>query len=134
MSSAATLAGIQLLVTEVRAGDYERAFASIAAQKPDALFVAAHTYFVRDQKPIIALAAKHRLPAIYEWPEQAEAGGLMAYGSSLPELYRRVADRPASEGAAPTPVDQAATFGWSSTSDRQALGLTHPPPSDRLIH
>lgn len=143
VTSAAAASGIRLHVTEVHAGDYERAFAAIAAQKPDALFVAAHTYFVRDQKPIIALAAKHRLPAIYEWPEQAESGGLMAYGSSLPELYRRVADhvRRILEGARPgdMPVDQAATFELVvNLGTAKALGLTIPAPllqrADRLIH
>ncbi len=142
VTSAAAASGIRLLVTEVRVGDYERAFAAIAAQKPDALFVAAHTYFVRDQKPIIALAAKHRLPAIYEWPEQADAGGLMAYGSSLPELYRRTADyvRRILEGARPAdmPVDQAATFELVvNLGTAKALGLTIPAPllqrADRLI-
>ncbi len=142
VTSAAAASGIRLLVTEVRVGDYERAFAAIATQKPDALFVAAHTYFVRDQKPIIALAAKHRLPAIYEWPEQADAGGLMAYGSSLPELYRRTADyvRRILEGARPAdmPVDQAATFELVvNLGTAKALGLTIPAPllqrADRLI-
>ena len=142
VTSAAAASGIRLLVTEVHPGDYERAFAAIAAQKPDALFVAAHTYFVRDQKPIIALAAKHRLPAIYEWPEQADAGGLMAYGSSLPELYRRVADhvRRILEGARPgdMPIDQAATFELVvNLGTAKALGLTIPAPllqrADRLI-
>ena len=142
VTSAAAASGIRLLVTEVRVGDYERAFAAIATQKPDALFVAAHTYFVRDQKPIIALAARHRLPAIYEWPEQAESGGLMAYGSSLPELYRRVADhvRRILEGARPgdMPVDQAATFELVvNLGTAKALGLTIPAPllqrADRLI-
>ncbi len=62
------------------------------AERPEALFVGAHTFFVRDRKRIIALAAKHRLPAMYEWPEQVEDGGLMSYGSSLPGTTRRVAE------------------------------------------
>ena len=64
--AAATL-GIKLAITEVQAGDYERAFAALTAERPEALFVGAHTFFVRDRKRIIALAAKHRLPAMYEW-------------------------------------------------------------------
>ena len=89
--TAAVALGIDLQVTEVRGGDYERAFAAIAAQRPGALFVGAHTSFSRDRATIIALAAKHRLPAVYEWREQVADGGLMSYGSSLPFLYQRLA-------------------------------------------
>ena len=89
--TAAVALGIDLLVTEVRGGDYERAFAAIAAQRPGALLVGAHTSFSRDRAPIIALAATHRLPAMYEWREQVADGGLMAYGSSQQVLYQRLA-------------------------------------------
>ena len=89
--TAAVALGIDLLVTEVHGGDYERAFAAIAAQRPGALFVGAHTGFVRDRALIIALAAKHRLPAMYEWREQVADGGLMSYGSSQQVLYQRLA-------------------------------------------
>ena len=44
-----------------------------------------------DRQQIIALAAKHRLPAVYEWPEQVHDGGLMAYGTSRDRLYIRLA-------------------------------------------
>jgi putative ABC transport system substrate-binding protein len=88
---AASSLGVTLVPVEVRGSDYDRAFAAMAAERPAALFVAGSTFFFRDRKQIIKLAAKHRLPAIYEWPEQAEEGGLMAYGSSLPEGYRRLA-------------------------------------------
>jgi len=46
---------------------------------------------VRDQKKIIDLAAKYRLPAIYEWPQQVQNGGLMSYGASDVETYKQVA-------------------------------------------
>ncbi len=76
----------------MRNRDYEDAFATIAATRPDSLFLTATTYFVRDRRPIIQLANKYRLPAIYEWPEQVEEGGLMSYGpSSLADAYRRIA-------------------------------------------
>ena len=47
---------------------------------------------MRDRDAIIALALRHRWPTMFEWPEQAEAGGLLAYGASLADLYQRVAD------------------------------------------
>jgi putative ABC transport system substrate-binding protein len=88
---AAPSLGVKVIVVEVRNGDYDGAFARIAAERPDALFVLPTTFFFRDMKPIIALAAGHRLPAIYECREQVEEGGLMAYGSNLSGLGRRVA-------------------------------------------
>ena len=89
---AAAALAVELVPVEVRNRDYADAFARIAAARPDSLFVTATSYFVTDRKPIIELAAKYRLPAIYEWPEQAEDGGLMAYGpTSLIAIYRRIA-------------------------------------------
>lgn len=139
---AATALGIKLAITEVQAGDYERAFAALAAERPEALFVGAHTFFVRDRKRIIELAAKHRLPAMYEWPEHVEAGGLMSYGSSLPGTTRRVAvyvDR-LFKGARPgdLPVEQPAEFQLViNLRTARALGLAVPPAliarADRVI-
>ena len=139
--AAATL-GIKLTVTEAQAGDYERAFATLTAARPDALFVGAHTFFVRDRKRIIALAAKHRLPAMYEWPEQVEDGGLMSYGSSLGGTTRRLAvyvDR-LFKGARPgdLPVEQPAEFHLViNLRTARTLGLAIPPAliarADRVI-
>jgi len=139
--AAATL-GIKLAVTEVRAGDYERAFAAVVAGRPEALFVGAHTFFFRDRKRIITLAANHRLPAMYEWAEHVEDGGLMSYGSSLAATTRRVAvhvDR-LFKGARPgdLPIEQPAEFQLViNLRTARALGLTLPPPlvarADRVI-
>lgn len=139
--AAATL-GIKLTVTEVQAGEYERAFVALAAARPEALFAAAHTFFVRDRKRIIALAATHRLPAMYEWPTHVEDGGLMSYGSSLTGTTRRVAvyvDR-LFKGArrGDLPVEQPAEFQLViNLKTARALGLTLPPSlvarADRVI-
>ena len=91
-SQAAATLGIELSAVEVADGDYARAFEAMAARRPQALLVAAHTFFVRDREAIIALALRHRWPTMFEWPEQAEAGGLLAYGASLADLYQRVAE------------------------------------------
>ena len=45
-----------------------------------------------NQAQVVALAARHRLPAIYTFRDFVDAGGLMSYGVSLPDLYRRAAD------------------------------------------
>lgn len=111
---AAAALDVKLAIVEARDGDYAAAFTALAAERPGALFVAAHTYFMRDRKPIIELAAKHRLPAIYEWPEQVEDGGLMSYGASLSETIRRVAvyvDRVFKGAvAADLPIEQPTSF------------------------
>ena len=55
------------------------------------MLVGSHQYFVTDRKTIIQLAARHRLPAMYEWREHVQDGGLMTYSTSLALLYTRVA-------------------------------------------
>jgi putative ABC transport system substrate-binding protein len=87
---AASSLGVTLVVVELQADDYDGAFAAMRAA--DAVVVQGVPTFNRDRKRIIALASKHRLPAIYEWRHHAEdEGGLMAYGGNLVELSRRVA-------------------------------------------
>ena len=140
--SAATALGITLLLTRVRGNDYEGAFAAIAASRPEALFVAATTFFMRDRKRIIDLAARHRLPAMYEWPDQVEDGGLMSYGSDLSRTTRRVAeyvDR-IFKGARPgdLPIEQPTELQLViNLKTARALGLSIPPSliarADRII-
>jgi putative ABC transport system substrate-binding protein len=130
--NAATALRVTLNAVAVRGGDYDRAFKTMAAARPEALFVAATSYFVRDRKRIIELAAKHRLPAIYEWPEQVEDGGLMAYGTSFSVTTQRAAayiDR-ISKGANPgdLPIEQPTKFELViNLKTAKALGLTIPP-------
>ena len=88
---AASSLGLDMTVVEVRGNDYDGAFARVAATRPHALLVGADSLFVRDRKQVIELAAKYRLPAIYEWPLQVQDGGLMSYGASDVETYRQVA-------------------------------------------
>jgi putative tryptophan/tyrosine transport system substrate-binding protein len=128
---AAAALGVKLTVVTARGHDYDRAFATITAARPGALFVAATSHFMRDRKQIIALAARHRLPAVYEWPEQVEDGGLMAYGSSLPGTTQRAAvyiDR-IFKGAKPgdLPIEQPTQFKLIiNLKTARVLGLTIP--------
>jgi putative tryptophan/tyrosine transport system substrate-binding protein len=121
-----------VLVEVAQNGDYEGAFSTLIAERADALFVVSNPVLNRDRKRIIALAARHRLPAIYEWRESAEDGGLLAYGAKFRELNRRVAayvDK-VLKGAKPgdLPVEQPTTFELViNLKTAKALGLTIPP-------
>lgn len=128
---AAKSLGVDLAVATVRGGDFERAFGEIAAVRANALLVGATTHFVMARQQVIALAAKHRLPAMYEWPEQVEDGGLMAYGDSLTAANRRVAEyvdrilRGANPGE--LPILQPTKFRLTiNAKTAKALGLTIP--------
>ena len=123
--------GVKLVVVEVRNGDYDRAFATIVAERAEAVSVVASVILSTDVGRIIQLAAKYRLPAIHEWREHAEAGGLMAYGGSVAGFTRRAAayvDR-ILKGANPAelPVERATRFEFVvNLKTAKALGLTIP--------
>ena len=68
----------------------ETAFASLERQRVTALLVGADTFFDTRRDRLVALVAKHRLPAIYQFREYALVGGLMSYGTSILEMYRLV--------------------------------------------
>ena len=66
------------------------AFAACRRHGVAALVVHADAFFTSQRKKIVALAARHKLPAIYPWREYVEAGGLMSYGPNLTNAYRQV--------------------------------------------
>ena len=124
--------GLTLVIVEVQADDYDGAFAAIRTGRADALLVPGTPVFNRDRTRIIALAARYRVPAIYEWRHHAEEGGLMSYGGNLFALYQRVAlyvDR-IFKGAKPAelPIEQPTKFELViNLKTAKALGLTIPP-------
>jgi putative ABC transport system substrate-binding protein len=140
--SAAAALGIDLLVVQLRGNDYPAAFATMVAERCGALLLAATTFFVQDRRQIIDLANQHKLPTMWEWPEQVADGGLMAYGTSLSALYGRIAsyvDR-IFRGASPSelPVEQPATFELViNLKTAKGLGLSLPRTlllrADRLV-
>jgi putative ABC transport system substrate-binding protein len=82
--------GLQIQVATVSSGhDLDGAFAEIARQRPGALIFGSDPLFTARSAEIAALAARYGLPAIYTTREFAEAGGLMAWGTSLAEQYRQ---------------------------------------------
>ena len=131
LQRAASTLGVELSQVVVRNNNYADAFARMAAMHPDAIFVLATTYFVQGRKPIIELAIKYRLPAMWEWREQVVDGGLMAYGASLAARNQRIAeyiDR-ILKGSPPgeMPVDQPTNFQLVvNLRTAKAIGLTLP--------
>ena len=69
--------------------DLEPAFASMAQLKVGALLVGADPFFNSRRDQIVSLAARHRIPAIYEQRSFVAAGGLMSYGTNLADAYRQ---------------------------------------------
>jgi putative ABC transport system substrate-binding protein len=68
--------------------DIDAAFASLVQQRASALLVASDPFLFSRRDQIVALAARHGVPAVYQWRDFAAAGGLMSYGTVLAELYR----------------------------------------------
>src|SRR5216683_3015240 len=69
--------------------DLEVAFQGFASQRVDALLVTADSMFNNRRAQVLALTARHSLPAIYQWREFVTGGGLMSYGPSITEAYRQ---------------------------------------------
>jgi putative ABC transport system substrate-binding protein len=91
MQEAAREKGVQLHILEAsNDSDFETAFASLAPLQAGALVVGADPFFNARRSQIVALAARHSMPAIYEWREFVDAGGLISYGPSLPGVYRQI--------------------------------------------
>jgi putative ABC transport system substrate-binding protein len=129
---AASALHVKLVVVEVADLDYDRAFTTMLGERVDALFVIMSPILTRDRKQIVDRAAKYRLPAIYEWREHVDVGGLMSYGGSIVDLSRRVAayiDK-ILKGAKPgeLPVEQPSKFELViNLKTAKALGLIIPP-------
>jgi putative ABC transport system substrate-binding protein len=85
---AARALGLQLhIVSAGSPAEIDAAFAAMRGQRVGGIFVLRDPQFLGQRTQIAALAAKSRLPAVYGTREEAEAGGLMAYGASLPQMY-----------------------------------------------
>ena len=112
-------------------GEFETAFTSLGAWHAGALVVSADPLFNNRREEIVALAARHRVPAIYEWREFAAAGGLISYGPSLTGMVRQagayVGRILAGAKPADLPVQQPAKFELVvNLNTAKALDLTVP--------
>jgi ABC-type uncharacterized transport system substrate-binding protein len=130
---AARLLGVILQSVEIQtADDFERAFASILKGRAEALVVGPGQFLFTHQRGVVEFALKNRLPSIYAWRDAVSAGGLMAYGVNIPQVYRRAAyyvDK-ILRGTKPgdLPVEQPTKFDLViNAKTAKALGLTIPP-------
>jgi putative tryptophan/tyrosine transport system substrate-binding protein len=132
-TAAAASTGTEIIVFRASdAGAIEDAFATLTRQRADALIVGADGYFFRRRVQLAILAARHGLPAVFTTREYAEVGGLMSYGTSLPEAFRMTGLYTARilKGAKPAdlPVVQSTKFDFViNIPTARALGLTVPP-------
>jgi putative ABC transport system substrate-binding protein len=129
---AARMLGVRLQFVEAReAPDLERAFSEVSRARAHALTVFPSTMFFNERSRITDLAAKNRVPAVYQLREFVEAGGLMSYGTNLPDLFQRAASYVDKilKGAKPAdlPVEQPTKFELViNLKTAKALGLTIP--------
>ena len=131
--AAARALGLALQPVSARRPDeIDGAFAAMSRARADGLIVLADPVLLSARVRIADLATKGHLPTIYELREHAEAGGLMSYGPSLPDLFRRAAayvDR-ILKGAKPAdlPVERPSRFDLVvNRKTAKALALTIPP-------
>jgi putative tryptophan/tyrosine transport system substrate-binding protein len=111
--------------------DFATVFAAIAGKLPDALMTTADSLIVSYRARIVEFASKHRLLSVYPVKDFVDAGGLMFYGGSIPEMYRHAATYVDKilKGARPgdLPVDQPTKFDMViNLKTAKALGLTIP--------
>jgi len=124
------------------ANELPEIFAAMSRDKIDAIFVVNSPFIYALRKPIAEQALKHRIPAIYGASEYVDAGGLVSYAPSYPEMFRQAAayvDR-VLKGASPAtlPIDQPTKIELTfNAKTAKALGLTIPPAmlarADRVV-
>lgn len=140
---AARALGLQLQSLEARDPDeIDRAFATMSKEQAGAVIVLTDALLVAHATRIADLAAKHRVPAVYSVTDYIEVGGLMSYGGSVHERYRRTAvfvDR-ILRGAKPAdlPVEQPTRFELIvNLRTARGLSITIPPSvlarADRVV-
>jgi len=125
--------GLQLISVPMRTSDvFEAVIAAMMQRQPNAFITTGDPLIQRHIREIINFMATHRLPAMYQFTENVRSGGLMAYGTSLPDLYRRSAwyVHRILQGAKPAelPVEQPTKFEFTiNLKTAKALGLEVPP-------
>ncbi len=125
--------GVRILRVDARGvNEFEAAFSAMTKSGAEGLLVANDSIFNQNRKRIAELAVKHRLPTISHRPIFTETGGLMSYGTSLVDMWRRAAAMVDKilKGAKPAdiPVERPRKFNLViNLKTAKALGITIPP-------
>jgi putative tryptophan/tyrosine transport system substrate-binding protein len=131
---AARTMGLQIRVLNARTSrEIDDAFATIAGERPDALFVASDAFFTSQRVQLAALAVRERIPAAFGDRSVVRAGGLMSYGTDTADRFRQVGVYTARilKGDKPTdlPVVQSTKFEFAiNLTTARALGIEVPEP------
>jgi putative ABC transport system substrate-binding protein len=133
VQEAARVIGRQLHILKVSTdSEFDSALATIAQLQAGGLVVMADPFFNSRREELVALAARHAVPAIYEWREFAEAGGLISYGPSLSGTWRQVGAYVGRIVAGADPADMPIQRPTRleliiNLKTAKTLGLTIPP-------
>ena len=132
LQAAARTLGLQLVVVNARTdSDLEAAFPTFSQQRAGAVLVSDSNFYNRRTEQLAALAARHALPSIYPFRENALAGGLMSYGTSIAYVYHQAGIYTGrvlkGEKPADLPVQQITKIDLViNLKTAKALGLTIP--------
>jgi len=132
LQAAAQRIGVNVLPINARTPkEIEHGFESMKREHADAVFILGDSFFIGQRTQISRLAARYRLPSMFEWKEDVEAGGLMSYGQSAADSYRRAATYVDKilKGAKPgdLPIEQPTKFEFVvNLKTAKALGVAIP--------
>jgi putative ABC transport system substrate-binding protein len=133
VQEAAPTIGLQVQILNISTiGQIDAAFANLARERVDALFVAPDAFFLSRRVQPVTLTARDRIPAAYALREFVEAGGLMSYGTDIANMFHQVGVYTGSilKGAKPAnlPVLQSTKFEFViNLNTARALGIEVPP-------
>jgi putative ABC transport system substrate-binding protein len=133
VQKAAPTIGLQIQILKATTiGEIDAAFATLASERPDALFIGGDAFFFSQRVQFATLAARDRIPAAFGSRDAVAAGGLMSYGTDIADMFRQVGVYTGNvlKGAKPAdlPVSQATKFELViNLQTARALGIEVPP-------
>jgi len=132
VQEAAPTLGLQIQILNASTiGEFDAAFATLARERPDALFVGANAFFLERRVQFATLTARHKIPATYSSRDYVAVGGLMSYGTDLADMFHQVGVYTGKilkgEKPADLPVLQSTKFEFViNLQTARALGIEVP--------